>query len=299
MTRPLLTIGIPFFNYRRYLLDAVRSIFAQTFTDWELILVDDGSTDGSIDIANSIDDPRVRVLPRDGKNLFLASRLNQIVKNAKGEYIARMDADDVSLATRLEKQIGLLRTNPNVDVVGTGSFTVDLEWNPFIVCRPPPQHAAITRHPSMHFVLLHGSIIGKTEWFRRWKYNPHIRLAQDFDLFFRSYRYSTFANVPEPLYVIRFAGVTTKLTAKYKSVYYKSMALVLNGFRTGLFGQTLLGLASMAPRPLLYTLKAACGRHRKGLVKSKGIEPSDDDKAFLARELELINKAEVPLKKGV
>ena len=89
-----ITIGIPFYNAEAYLADAIRSVFAQTYEDWELILIDDGSTDNSLAIARSVDDPRVRVYS-DGKNKKLASRLNELTQLATYEFIARMDADDV------------------------------------------------------------------------------------------------------------------------------------------------------------------------------------------------------------
>src|SRR4030066_138114 len=100
MSGPLVTVGIPFFNNQDTLPDAIRSIFAQSFQDWELLLLDDGSTDGSLQIAQSIDDPRVRVIS-DGCNRKLPARLNQIIDLARGQYIARMDADDLCGITRL------------------------------------------------------------------------------------------------------------------------------------------------------------------------------------------------------
>jgi len=81
------TIGLPFYNAEKYLTDAIRAVFAQTHQHWELILIDDGSTDGSLKIAKSVQDPRVRVYS-DGKNKKLAARLNEITKLAKYEYIA-------------------------------------------------------------------------------------------------------------------------------------------------------------------------------------------------------------------
>src|SRR5690554_4188978 len=91
---PSVSIGIPFFNAEAYLLDAIKSVFAQTHQNWELILLDDGSTDRSLEIARSIDDPRVRVYS-DGQNKHLAARLNEIARLARYEYLARMDADDL------------------------------------------------------------------------------------------------------------------------------------------------------------------------------------------------------------
>ena len=80
----LVSIGIPFYNSAEFLKDAIRSVFAQTYAEWELLLVDDGSNDGSLAIANSIDDPRVRVFS-DGKHKGLISRLNQMIGLSRGK----------------------------------------------------------------------------------------------------------------------------------------------------------------------------------------------------------------------
>src|SRR5688572_8039312 len=111
--RPCVTVGIPFLNGKRTLVDAVRSVFAQTFTDWELILMDDGSTDGSADLVRGIDDPRVRLVS-DGVNRGLCDRLNQIASLAQGRYLARMDADDLMHAQRLERQVAYLNRHADV-----------------------------------------------------------------------------------------------------------------------------------------------------------------------------------------
>ena len=102
------TIGIPFLNARRTLADAVRSVFAQTHGDWELLLVDDGSTDGSSDVVRQLLDPRVRLLA-DGVTLGLCARLNQIAAAARGAYLARMDADDLMHPERIARQLEHLR----------------------------------------------------------------------------------------------------------------------------------------------------------------------------------------------
>ena len=114
------TIGIPFYNAKHTLADAIRSVFAQTFQDWELILADDGSTDGSAEIARMVDDPRVTVIS-DGMNRGLPYRLNKITELARADYIARMDADDLMHPERLTLQVQYLDANPAVDVVSTAT----------------------------------------------------------------------------------------------------------------------------------------------------------------------------------
>ena len=202
MTRPLITIGIPFFNCRDYLLDAVRSVFAQTFEDWELILVDDGSTDGGLEIAQSIDDPRVRIIS-DGCNKKLPARLNQIIELARGEYIARMDADDLCLKQRIEKQLAIFRRETAVDVVGTGIVYLDRFDKPIGHYFAPSLHADICREPNRTFGICHASIVAKASWYKKNRYDESVILGQDFNLWLRSYKTSKFANVPEPLYGYR------------------------------------------------------------------------------------------------
>src|SRR5256885_481813 len=102
---------MPVYNAERHLREAIDSILAQTFSNFEFLIMDDGSTDGSIDISRSYADPRIRVLaePHEG----VVSVLNRGLVEARGEYIARMDADDVSEPRRLSRQLAYLRSHPD------------------------------------------------------------------------------------------------------------------------------------------------------------------------------------------
>src|SRR5215471_13304565 len=124
MHNPLLTIGLPVYNAAPYLEDTLRSIFAQTFTEGELIIVDDGSTDHSREIVSTLGDERVQVVT-DGKHLGLAARLNTIVRLARGKYVARMDADDLMHPNRLRAQVDFLIRHPAVDGLGCGLVILD------------------------------------------------------------------------------------------------------------------------------------------------------------------------------
>ncbi len=199
------TIAIPFYNAEAYLLDAIKSVFAQTHQKWELILLDDGSTDKSLEIAQSITDPRVRVYS-DGKNKKLAARLNEITKLAKYDYIARMDADDLMSPERIGKQIEILKKNPNIDIISTGLISID-EMNRPIGMRW--HHSNLINFDEIinkkGCGIVHASIIGKKEWFKKNPYNESLLLAQDYDLWVRS-SYNNDLNVfliKEPLYYYR------------------------------------------------------------------------------------------------
>jgi glycosyltransferase involved in cell wall biosynthesis len=199
--RVSVTIGIPFLNARRCLADAVRSVFAQTHHDWELLLIDDGSADGSIDVVRHLNDPRVRVLS-DGSNRGLCARLNQIASLGQGAYLARMDADDLMHPERIERQLTFLRANPNVDLIDTATFTVDDDLTPLGIRgdRPLDSHPeAVLRNG----LLIHPTVMGRAEWFRGNPYDPVYVRAEDRELWSRTCATTTFARLCEPLFFYR------------------------------------------------------------------------------------------------
>ena len=116
--RPKVTILLPVYNGERYLAETLASLFQQTYTDFELLIIDDGSTDSSADIIKSFDDPRIRVL-KNPERLKLSGALNRGMREAKGKYIARMDADDIALPLRLQRQIEYMEEHPTIGMCGT------------------------------------------------------------------------------------------------------------------------------------------------------------------------------------
>jgi glycosyltransferase involved in cell wall biosynthesis len=201
MMDPLVSVGIPFYNAASCLENSLRSIFAQTVSNWELILVDDGSTDQSLTIAQSIDDPRVRVLPPDGKNLRLGVRLNQIAQAARGEFLARMDADDLCHPERLQRQLEFLQNHPEVDAVGASSCILDQRGNPVNKCSVPSTHDDIFRSKFKSGVpIVHPSLCARTQWCHRWPYTKHNIRCEDYELWLRTCKDSIFANLPDILY---------------------------------------------------------------------------------------------------
>ena len=200
------TIGISFYNSETTLGDAVRSIFAQTFKDWELILIDDGSTDGSLRIARSIDDPRVSVLS-DGKNLGPPARLTQLSDIANGKYLARMDADDMMHPLRIEKQVQWLDERTYVDVLDSGIWTIDSRNNP-IGIRDCHALEATPRRCLIDGLLNQPTVMGRIEWMRRNRYDFDYRRAQDHELWCRAVVNGDcrFERLPEPLLFYREEG---------------------------------------------------------------------------------------------
>jgi glycosyltransferase involved in cell wall biosynthesis len=180
-----ISIGIPFYNCEQFLPDAIRSVFVQTYQDWELILIDDGSTDRSLEIAQSIDDPRVRVIS-DGMNCRLAFRLNQLISKSKFDIIARMDADDIMFPKRLENEIQYF-TNQKINIVCSAACTINDE-NKIKAIRNikgepniSPLGVALHKH-----LLLHPTMMVRKRWYLENQYDPEYHVAEDLELFLRS-----------------------------------------------------------------------------------------------------------------
>ncbi len=198
MGTPLVSIGISFYNNQETLLESIKSVFAQTYNNWELIMVDDGSTDGSLALARSIDDPRVRLLTPDGKNLRLAARLNQLTRAARGDYIARMDADDLSHPERLVRQLEFFENHPEIDVLGTSMCILDKQGRPAKKYVMPRAHEKIFKTKFVGTLpIIHPSVMAKAKWFRCHPYDEKIQKAQDYELWLRSCKDSVFYNLPD------------------------------------------------------------------------------------------------------
>jgi glycosyltransferase involved in cell wall biosynthesis len=180
-----ISIGIPFYNAEKTLINAIRSVFAQTYQDWELILVDDGSTDNSLEIAQSVKDSRVRVIS-DGQNKMLPYRLNQIVAESQYDLIVRMDADDIMFSNRLEMQQHFFE-NPNVNLVGAAACRISIsgEINSLMSCPNTidinPQNII-----SGKFRLIHPTIMGRKQWFLANPYDVTLKYSEDLELWIRS-----------------------------------------------------------------------------------------------------------------
>lgn len=195
-----ISVVIPIYNSREYLRESIESVIAQTYHDWEVLVINEfGSDDGSSDIIKeySQQDPRIRLIQNE-ENLGLAESLNKGIRMAKGEYIARLDADDLAHPDRFRKQIEFMNSHPEVVVCGTYQhhFGVETDW----VHKP-----AITPEQCKANLLFFCDLCHSTLMLRReaivtnnlW-YDKHF-LAEDFELWTRVTRVGEIANIPEVL----------------------------------------------------------------------------------------------------
>ena len=167
------TIGIPFYNCGATLANTVRSVFAQTFQDWELILLDDGSTDNSLSIAHSIRDSRVKVIS-GGINKGIGARRREIVDMTQTDYLAWQDADDLMHPDRLRIQYDFMESHDEVDIVDTSYFTIDPHLSILRLLEKTEGYVspdAIARSPS----LINGASMARSGVYRRFNYDATLR----------------------------------------------------------------------------------------------------------------------------
>lgn len=178
------SIGIPFFNPGDYFKASIQSVLNQTYSDFELILLNDGSTDSSLEIAHSFNDSRIKVIS-DGKNKGLPFRLNQLIDISQGEYIARMDADDLISPLRIAQQVNYLDSQSNIDLVTTGLCSITNTNHVIGFRNPRKKNAASISLEDTIFGkadIAHATIMARNRWYQRNKYNERAKLMEDYQL---------------------------------------------------------------------------------------------------------------------
>lgn len=225
---PVVSIAMPMRNAGLTLTAALASIRQQQFETWELLIVDDGSTDASVEIARKFCDPRFIVMA-DRQHRGLAARLNQAVAVARGRYFARMDADDIAYPERLAKQLQFLEAHQSIDLLGAGMMVFGQDGAP--LGRYPVQttHEQICAQPYSGFHMAHPTWIGPIGWFRRWPYDANCAKAQDQELLLRAYRHSRFAALADILMGYRQERPTVRKSLVGR--YYFSRAVLRDARR--------------------------------------------------------------------
>jgi glycosyltransferase involved in cell wall biosynthesis len=191
---------MPIYNAGHQLRLAVLSIVRQTFHNWELLIIDDGSTDDALQGISDIQDPRIRII-RDGANKGLTARLNEAIDLAQGEYFARMDQDDVSYPERFACQVEMLERDPELDMIAVRTVTIS-DDNELVGSLPfALTHEEICAKPWRVFYMPHPTWMGHLSWFRTHRYATYF--CEDQELLLRSHAESRFATVDEVLFGYR------------------------------------------------------------------------------------------------
>jgi len=219
---PKVSVIMSVYNGEKYLKEAVESILNQTFGDFEFIIINDGSTDKSGEILEEYakKDSRIRLFHQ--KNMGLTKSLNRAIKLARGEYIARMDADDISMPERLERQVKFLEQHQEVGVVGCNVTIINQTGNFVKSVRLPNNINLSLRKRNC---LVHGSIVFRKEVIEQsGAYNEKMLYAQDYEMLLRISKVFKISSVNEFLYKLRMHKNTIFYKKFFKQVYYTALA---------------------------------------------------------------------------
>lgn len=226
MWLPLVSIILPAYNCETYIASSVTSILEQVYDNFELIIVNDGSTDRTSKILSTLTDQRIRIINNDG-NKGLIYSLNKAIDESKGEYIARMDADDVAANDRIEKQVHWLLHHPETAVIGTFIRIIDENGNEkadWKLDRATASADAIKKSMIRENCLAHPTIMARAEVLKRYKYAANQKNIEDYDLWLRMLADGlVIEKVPQPLlYYREHATSVTSTHLKSQNPRYKN-----------------------------------------------------------------------------
>ncbi len=205
--QPLISVVMPVYNGAEYLREALDSILAQTFENFEFIILDDGSKDSSMEIAHEYKDARIRLFTQSNRGL--AATLNRGIDLACGKYIARMDQDDISMPKRLEEQVSFMESHPKIGVCGTGAEIIDTHGTHLFNLSFPDSHFLILWSMCFLDPLLHPTIfmrrplVLKADGYRNPLKRGIIGFPEDYDLWARMSRFTQFHNLNQNLLKLR------------------------------------------------------------------------------------------------
>jgi len=231
---PLVSVLLPVYNGSSYLKEAIESILNQSYAGFELIIINDGSKDNSVSIIEQFDDPRIRFYSQ--ANMGLAATLNRGIGLAKGAYLARQDQDDLSLPTRLEKQVHFLDTHPECGIVGSWASIYVEGSRSRLSFRHPGDNVMLQFRLLFNNPFVHSSMMIRKAVFREvgiYCTDKSRQPPEDYELWSRVARKFSVANIPEVLNIYRETSSSMSRTgvnpflAKVVAISAENLALLM------------------------------------------------------------------------
>ena len=208
---PTVSVVLPVYKAERFLGQCLDSLWTQTYKDFEVLVVEDPSSDGTAAVLKKQKDPRLRVI-RNSTRKGLVFCMNQGIAEAKGKYIARQDSDDVSLPERFQVQLDFLKANPCVGMLGTAYKLVDKNGRT-VLNGQPETHAHILQEILPKYnQFAHGSLMMPKDMLQAIGCYRDIKYAEDYDMFMRMSERFPVINLPQPLYMWRFSLTSTSVS---------------------------------------------------------------------------------------
>ena len=224
MRTPLISVVMAVHNAQPFLQQALDSIFAQNLTDFELIVIDDASTDSSLQVLTNCREPRL-ILLRNDQNQGLTQSLNKGLAAARGQYIARHDADDFSEPKRFHQQAAFLEKEPRVGLIGTNHYFVDRQNRVLDTVEYPCSNEDLKSLLMKQNCFCHGAVMYRKSCIEAvGGYRTEFRVTQDYDLWLRIAEHFDLANLPSFLYNFRLHTDTISHNKTDLQVSYEYLA---------------------------------------------------------------------------
>lgn len=202
--KPLVSVVIPCYNAEKYVEMAIRSIMNQTYTNLEILIIDDCSKDSTYEILENLAkyDKRI-ILEKNEQNLKIVKTLNKLVLKANGKYIARMDADDISAPNRIEKQVNFLESNKDYGICGTNAWRINCNNRMIGKSLLPTEDNEIKIVSDFFCVFYHPSVMIRSELYKKNLYREEYLYAEDMELWQRLLKVTKGKNLKEKLFYYR------------------------------------------------------------------------------------------------
>jgi glycosyltransferase involved in cell wall biosynthesis len=223
MNEAKVTVLMPARNAEKYIAEAIRSVLEQTFTDFELLIINDGSTDGTANIIKQFNDNRLRLIKQSGQGIAIA--LNKGLQEAKGSYIARFDADDICFPERLQKQVRFLEENNDYVLTGCDAeYIAENGEHLFDFCCTSHSHEEIMKLLYVNCPFIHSGVMYRKEAvIKAGGYSPDAHNIEDYLLWIQLTKYGRYANLPEQLIKVRFNPDSATIDEKWRGRRFRTL----------------------------------------------------------------------------
>lgn len=271
---PAVSIIMTVYNAEKYVSDAIKSVINQTFSDFEFLIIDDGSSDTTLSVVRNHPDHRIKVWAEKHQNYV--DLLNMAVQLAKGTYLVKMDDDDIMLSNRIELQYAFMETHKEVDICGSWAETFGEEC---FKMQPPEGHEDILVTMLLQNPLIHPSVIMRRSTIERYLkkkedkrfYDPAYIYAEDYKLWVDLALFGCrFANIPQTLLKYRISQ--QQITRKYQSVMYEKTIEIQKKYMIGVLNRMLK--TSTVLEKLIWDLVDLRRSHHLNFEDSKGLVSS-------------------------
>lgn len=226
--KPLVSVIMPVFNSEEYLVQAIESILNQNYGNFELIIVNDRSTDGTAGILEYYKnkDSRIRVL-QNSRQMYLSGSLNRALKHVRGKYIARMDSDDISLSNRFILQVKMLETNKHLIAVGGQEEIIDKDGN-IIALKNFPVNPQVCYNLFMNFIPIQPPLLmARAKVMKKLRYDTQISRDDDIDILFKLLNFGQFSNVDDTIFQYRIRS-DSATHSNARQVFFMALRVRLN-----------------------------------------------------------------------